>query len=311
MKKQAKQQAKQKGIAVISAMLLAALITIVVGRMIWQQQLLISELQNQQNSTQANLIADAAVQWTRALLVEDAKSSSIDYDKEVWATRLPNTPVEGGMITGHIVDAQQFFNLNNLVSETSASGENLAAFKRLLSMAGNNENMADALVDWIDADDITNGAEGAESIYYESLTTPYLAANQLLTEMGNLIRVKGFDKASINKIEPYTVVLPEHTELNVNTASAEVLSFMLPNATLQDAQAIVAVRNVAPFNDVADFNARLPNKNIDTSQLNLAVNSRYFLVTCTAQFEKTTIKVQALLQRKGGGWPTVLWKKIG
>ncbi len=298
---------KQQGIAVISAMLFVALTTVIVGQLVLQQQLLISELENQQNATQAMIIADASVQWSRAILAEDANSTELDHNKEVWATKLPKTPVEGGTITGQIIDAQQFLNLNNLASEESAR----AGFDRLLNSLNLKPNINAAIVDWIDNDDTTNGADGAESMYYSNEEPPYLAANQMMTEVGNLIRVKGIDTTIIDKITPFTIALPKNTPVNVNTASAEVLSFILPEVSLQDAQAIVAARNVAYFNNLDDFSVRIPNKNIALGNINLSVNSRYFLVTCIAQFERTTLKIESLLYRDNNGWPIVLWKRVG
>ena len=296
----------QRGIAVVAAMLLAALTTIVVSQLVWQQQLLISELENQQNATQANLLVDAAIQWARAILAEDALSSNIDHNKELWATRLPSTAVEGGIISGQIVDQQQFLNLNNLLNDNSAQ----EAFNRLLTNLNLSKSLTFTLMDWLDADDISNGADGAESNYYRALSPPYQAANQLLNEPGNLIRVKGFNQDSIKKIEPFTTVLPKHTELNVNTASAEVLSIMLPETSIDMAQGIVSTRNIAFFKDLNDFKTRaFTNKPIDITNISLSVGSHYFLVNCNVQFERTNLKVTALLNRDDKGWPVVVWKR--
>ena len=73
---------RQKGVAVISAMLLAALTTVIVGQLVWEQQLLISELDNQQNAVQTQWMADGAIQWARPVLTEDARTSELDHEKE-------------------------------------------------------------------------------------------------------------------------------------------------------------------------------------------------------------------------------------
>lgn len=297
----------EKGMAVVSAMLLAALTTVIIGQLIWQQQILLSELENQQNTTQAGIVADAAIQWSRSILAEDANSSIADHDKEIWATRLPNTSAEGGMISGRIIDAQQFLNLNGLASDSVAR----LGFERLLNALNLNKNLVSPVIDWIDADDITNDVDGAESMYYRTQEPAYFAANQPLTEMGNLIRVKGYDKSVIDKLAPFVTTLPQKTAVNVNTASAEVLSFILPDTSLQDAQNIVTARNLAYFQNLNDFKSRLPNKTINIENLNLSISSQYFLVTCIAEFGRTTLKVESLLYRNRQGWPTIIWKRIG
>lgn len=300
---------RQRGIAVISAMLVAALVTAVVAQLLWQQQLLISELENQQNATQATWMADAAIDWSRAILAEDANNGRVDHSREIWSTRLPATPIEGGQLSGYIIDQEQFFNLNNLMIENRLSETNLKTLQRLLELLNLKPSQADALADWLDADINPISADGAEDNYYLGLNPPYRSGNQALNETGNLIRVKGFDAAAINKISRFATALPTTTSLNVNTASAQVLQFALPNATLQDAQAIVAMRNMAFFSDLADFSRRLPNKEIPVNQANLSVNSHYFLVTCFAQFGRSQLKVEALLFRDEYGWPTILWKR--
>ena len=302
---------KQQGIAVIAAMLLAALTAVIVGNMVWQQQLLISELENQQQQTQAMWIADAATHWSRAILAEDAHNGRIDHAKEAWATRLPQTPIEGGDVTGFITDAQQFFNLNNLANTGDQSDSQHATYQRLLDLLGLKSELADSLIDWLDNDEDKSGAGGAESTFYLGLNPPYRAANQGLVETGNLIKVKGYDSESIRKIAPFVITLPENTPININTASAEVLAFAVPGITAQEAQTIVATRNIEFFKDLADFNQRISTSS-GTSSTNLSVNSDYFLVTCFAHYGNTRLKVETLIYRtKKAGWPIVIWKRYG
>jgi len=304
---------QQRGMAVISAMLVAALVTTVAAQLLWRQQLLISELENQQNATQAAWISDAAINWARVILAEDANIGQVDHLREVWTTRLPVTPIDGGesagYISGYISDQQQFFNLNNLLVENRLNPQALKTLQRLLELLNIKPAQADAIADWIDADNMPLSTDGAEDNEYAALNPPYLAANQLLTETGNLIRVKGLNASTVNKISHFTTALPSSTSINVNTAPAEVLQIILANATLQDAQAIVASRNEEAFKSLADFSQRIPNKDIAINQANLSVNSHYFLVTCLAQFGRSQIKTEALLFRDDFGWPTILWKR--
>ena len=303
----------QHGIAVISAMLLAALVTTVIAQVLWQQRLLISELENRQDATQATWIANAAINWSRALLAEDSSTGPVDHGREIWATPLPPTPVEGGRLSGTIIDQQQFFNLNNVVIENRLNTAQLETLQRMLEKLKLKSGLAGALVDWLDTDNaplsITNLENGAEDDYYLGLTPPYRTANQPLTEPGNLIRIKGMDAASVNRLSRFATALPAPTSININTASAEVLSFVLPGISLEDAQDIVASRNLAFFTSVGDFRQRFPDTSTNTAAANLSVNSHYFLVTCFAQFGRSQVKTEALLFRDDFGWPTVVWKR--
>lgn len=303
--------ARQRGMAVISAMLLAALTAVVVSQMVWQQQLLISEIENQQQATQANLIGKAAIQWSRAILVEDAKVSSVDHLREIWATKLPTTPIEGSTITGEILDADRFINLNNVTGKTGTSEADQQTVSRLLSLLGYKSDLVQPLTDWIDADDMKSGAEGAETSYYLTLNPPYLAANQPLSELSNLVRVKGFNAEMINKLSAYSTALPDRSSINVNTAPAEVLYAALPGSTLEEMRALVASRNSAVFNSVDDFRLRLPNPKINTNAVNLSVSSRYFIVNCLIISGKSSVRIKSLMVRDATGWPTILWTRLG
>jgi general secretion pathway protein K len=309
-------KSRQKGVAVISAMLFAALTMVIAGQLVWDQRLLIDELENQQNTVQAQWMADGAIQWARPVLAEDAITSEIDNDKELWNTPIPPTPFEGAKISGKIVDLQQYFNINNMGTDTYSKD----IFNRLLYKLGLSEKLTSSLIDWLDRDDIENGAEGAESDFYRGLATPYNAANQPLVDLGDLIRVKGFDAVAIKKLRAFTTALPNNTALNINTATAEELSFVLPNISLDDARSIVVNRNIRPFSSVADFVERMPelqknfklNAEANLSHINLSVNSQYFLVTCLVEVGHTTLHVEAMIYREGSqSWPQVVWKRIG
>jgi general secretion pathway protein K len=154
-------QIKQQGIAVISAMLIAALVASISAYLLFQHQMLINQIENHFSASQARWMSDAAVEWSRAILAEDAKLGVVDHLKEPWSRRLPPTPFETGTIKGSITDQQAFLNLNNLSGSVSGSVDS-QAFKKLISEAGGNPGVVDALVDWIDADfevTLPNGAE--------------------------------------------------------------------------------------------------------------------------------------------------------
>ena len=97
---------RQRGMAVITAILVVALAASAAAFMAWQQQLWVRQVQNLNESAQARAVARAALQWARSILAEDARKDAVDHEGEPWATALAPLPVEGGELTGRILDAQ-------------------------------------------------------------------------------------------------------------------------------------------------------------------------------------------------------------
>ena len=300
---------RESGIAVVTAMLLAALVVSIASAIIFEQQRFINRLDNHFSATQARWMAEASIHWSRAILAEDAKSGPVDHLKENWAIRLPDTPFEGCTIRGFITDEQQFCNLNNAtLADTTNRGGNVF-FKRLLTSLNISTGNLDTLIDWIDADSDVTYPYGAEDAHYLTQPIPYRIANQPLTEIGNLSRVQGFTEENITRLKQYCVVLPEKTTVNINTVSPELLGLMLPELSEFEIQTIIATRNVQPIESIAAINKQLEQKKITLSENEFSVGSRYFLVTSQTQFGKSTIKLEALLKRDGGGWPQLIWKR--
>ena len=300
---------REAGIAVVSAMLLAVLVVSIVSSIMYEQQRFINRIENHFSATQARLVGEAAIHWSRAILAEDAKGGPIDHLGENWAVRLPATKFEGGTIRGFITDEQQYCNLNNLMLPVATNQENTEFFRRLLSSLGGSSGAVDALTDWIDADADITFPYGAEDEHYLTQPVPYRAANQPLTEVGNLSRVQGFTEENIARLRQYCVVLPESTPVNINTASPELLELMLPELSQFALQTIVSARNLQPISNLSELGKLLEQKKITLSSNQFSVGSHYFLVTGQTQFGNSTMRVEALLKRGGNGWPQVIWKR--
>ncbi len=298
----------QKGVALILVLLIVALATTLAAFMATQQNLWQRQVESQLERTEARRIGIAGIDWACAILADDARTSTIDDDKEIWASRLPAMTVQSGEITGVIEDRQGLFNLNNLVRNGTTSPPDVAQFQRLLGLLGLPSDLANALADWMDTDSETQDPGGAESNYYLSLPHPYRAANRPLSEIGELSLVKGFDSGTIERLRPFVAALPLSGAINVNFAPPEVLAAVV-NMSLSDARLLVQERSVQPFQSVADFTERLPHGGIQVPAGNVAVSSQFFMVTGRATMGRAQVTTQALLQRLGG-WPTVVWQSV-
>ncbi|NVH78510.1 general secretion pathway protein GspK, partial [Paraburkholderia sp. JPY432] len=61
-------QLRQRGAAIISALLVVALAAILVSGMLWRQQVQIRRIENQRLLSQAQWVARGALDWTRLIL---------------------------------------------------------------------------------------------------------------------------------------------------------------------------------------------------------------------------------------------------
>jgi len=294
--------------AVITAILVVALVASAASFMAWQQQLWLRQVENLGAQAQSRVVALAALQWARSALAQDARSSSVDHLGEGWAQPLSPLPVEGGELSGGLSDQQGLFNLNSLVREGKASAADLAVFQKLLDLLQLPPGLAGAVADWIDPDAEPTYPGGAEDMDYLALGPPYRAANRALTTVDGLYRIKGFDAARVERLRAFVTALPQATPVNVNTAPAEVLA-AVAGLSLDQARALVAARKARHFADLADFRERLPQPEAPLNETLLSVDSRYFLVTGHARFGRAKAGCQALLEREATAWPKLVWQK--
>ena len=300
--------AKQQGIAVVSAMLIAALVASIASYLLFKHQMLINQIENHFAASQSRWISHAGMEWSRAILAEDAKLGPTDSLSDPWARKLPPIPFESATISGFILDEQAFFNLNNLSLAKPGKDSESQALKHFMTEATGNPGTVDALVDWIDKDDDVTLPNGAEDNAYIAQASSYKTANQLLTELGNLSRVMGFTNEMIIKTGQHCVVLPEVTPININTASAEVLRLAFPELSELEVESVISLRNSQPFESTAEVMKVLGDKS-KIAEGQISVGSHYFLVNTQVHYGKTVVNASALLKRDGPGWPKVLWKK--
>lgn len=299
----------QRGVALVMVLLIVAMATTLAVFMAQQQSFWQREMENGRDRAQARRIAEAGIDWARAILADDAATSQFDHGKEMWAMKLPAIPVDGGEVQGTIIDQQGLFNLNNLVRNGALSAPDLARFQRLLAALGLPQELGSTLVDWLDANSETS-ANGAEDEYYLNLAKPYRCANRPLSDIGELAWVRGFDASSIKRLQPFVSVLPESgTAVNVNFAPPEVLVSVLPGLTLQDARQMTLQIRSSPFKTMAEFLQRLPKSVSQESSMILSVSSQYFMVTGYATQGDGASSVHALLKRNGI-WATQVRKNL-
>jgi general secretion pathway protein K len=148
---------RQRGVAIISALLVVTLSAILVAGVLWRQQVQIRRIQNQRLMSQALWVSRGATDWTRLILRSEADTApTVTYLGGIWAVPIAKTKLsdflgktdatdaaEGAQtfLSGSIEDAQARFNLRNLVTVPApgmlqVDQTETAAFARLLALLG-------------------------------------------------------------------------------------------------------------------------------------------------------------------------------
>ncbi len=228
---------RERGVAIITAILLIALGTITMVAITSRQNLDMQRERNEGIIQQARAFGISGERFAAALLYRDfqaalrANSDSLDDD---WAQTIPPIPIDNASIQGCIVDMQGRFNINNLVDLDGAVVPfYVTQLKRLLIELNIDETKADSIIDWVDSDVNATIPDGAEDDYYTGLESGYKAANRPMVSVSELQLVKGFSSAVAAESEDYELLLPHiaalpidngATPVNVNTATPEVLA---------------------------------------------------------------------------------------
>ncbi len=297
---------RQRGVAIITALLVVAVVATVAASLGFDQELWLRQAQNLLDRAQAESTRRAALDWAALILSEDARDNATDDLSEAWAQALPPLPAEGGLVVGRISDAQGRFNLNNVLRQGAPSAEDIALLERLLQSQGLPPGLADAVVDWIDADG-TPRPGGAEDVDYLSTRTPYRTANQLLQSVGELRLIRGFDTETVERLRPYVTVLPQETAININTAPSAVLAAMLPELAAPELEQLIAKREEQPFAKTGDLATRLP-ADAAPPKVPFDVKSAYFEVTIDTRYGRLQRRALALLYRQGAEAISPVWQ---
>jgi general secretion pathway protein K len=129
-------------------------------------------------------------------------------------------------------------------------------------------------------------------------------------ELGELLRVRGMDEASLARLRGFATALPRRTPVNVNLAPPELLFVLVPGLTLEEARVLASTRAQSPFRSLQEFEARLPRRGLKGIEGTLSVGSSYFMVRGRASVGKADVRMEALLQRERGSMPVVLWQRM-
>lgn len=224
-------RADREGMALLTVLLLVAVMSVVAVALLDDVRFSVRRTTNAEIGGQAQWLASGAELLARNRIrrLVQINPARTPLQPE-WNGRRLDFPIDDGAISATVTDGQACFNLNSVVLGV---GEDLVArplgatqFRALGRAVGVPDSrmraIADALTDWLDADNQALPL-GAEDGAYAGLATPYRTAGVMLAEVSELRAVKGVDADAYRRLRPWVCALPtsQLSPLNVNTLTPE------------------------------------------------------------------------------------------
>ncbi len=299
----------QRGVALITAMLIAAIVGMIAANIAWDNALDVRRTAVLLNRDQAAQVSLGAESWVINILHQDLENSQTDHLAEIWATDLPGLPFEGGEVFGAIEDLQGRFNVNNLVDDDGViEQQSLEQFQRLLVALGLDPRFAGIAADWIDADRDPSFPDGAEDAIYTGSVPPYRTANQRIVSISELAALDGMERDTFRILAPHLAALPGRTGINVNTATPAVLQSLDENMTAADVEGLIAEREAGGFGDIETSFASLVTPDVLNS---LEDSTQYFRLKVVVRVDTVRVTLFSVLKRGPRGDVTPILRTFG
>lgn len=303
---------RETGAALLSVLLLVAVMAVIAAVMLDRTNLAVRLAANSRAMTQARLYALSAesIVTTRVQqLVALDRSRTVDRPGLLGREHV--LPLALGTVAVRIEDGGNCFNVNALVRERDGDFQldpaTLEQMRRLMATldipAGEAITISDAITDWIDSDDVPlpNGAEDGE---YLARATPYRTAGRLITELSELRAVRGVTPEIYQRLRPWLCVLPsaEPAVLNLNTLRPEqarlvaALAPSTPDPALM--RQIVLARPEAGYGSVDEAIRPLTAAGVELGPgalRQLGVSSRWFDAQLTIAVDSVRLEERVLI----------------
>lgn len=308
----------QRGAALLTAMVIVALVATLGAAMIWQQWRAVQVEAAERSRVQAWWILTGALDWARLILVEDEKNGGPDHLGEPWATPLAEARLSTflavdrdrtddapeAFLSGSIADMQARYNLRNLIDgEGRISKVELKSLQRLCELAGVPASVADSLAASLQqallvVTGLGAARAGADVPPDPNNPPPQLQDNPpVLPSRIDDLTWLGLDAYTVGKLKPYLALLPQPTPINLNTAPKEVIAAVIDGLDLASAERLVQGRQSAPLKQLSEAAARLGLREApDASRAN--VTSSYFEVRGRLRLEDRTLEQRYLVERR-------------
>ena len=262
---------RQRGVALITVLLVVALVVIIASTMTERLQLTANRTINQQLYQQGLWSAMAGEHLVYKVLAQDYKDDPDSVNlQQLWARQGMSFPLENGQLSGSVQDLHSCFNLNVLATPPLADKEyeptmQQRQFETLLRALDIEEyqieQLSSTIRDWVDSNNKVESSLGAEDDSYASRQVPYLTANAPMVSVTELLAIEGMTPAIYRKIRPFVCVIPNQTTMaiNINTIDPEQPQILMAmfgdqyKLSLDAANSVLSSRDEEGYKDLDTF----------------------------------------------------------
>ena len=299
----------QRGAAILTAMLTVVLVATLASGMLWQQWRSVEVESAQRTRVQSAWILTGALDWARLILREDARQGGPDYLAEPWAVALAparlttflaaergealvgDDPdgVQDAFLAGSMQDLQARLNVTNLIESGKLHAPSMVAWTNLFKQLNLPESELLALTQQL-------------LLAYAPVTTA-AATTQVQPPLrpqavADLVWL-GLSPATLQVLDPFVMLLPVRTPVNLNTAAPEVLVACIPGLDMAQARTLESARDAQHLSTLADAEKRVGDAEIKLNVAEHAVSTRFFSVTGQLRVGQTTLQETSVMQRDG------------
>ncbi|WP_019960059.1 type II secretion system minor pseudopilin GspK [Woodsholea maritima] len=307
---------KERGTALITAILLVALMATIALSLIDISSFALFRTANSQARDQAYWYAMGARDYAEELLAE-----FVGNDEDPIASNAPWLsgrvfPIEGGQIVISVRDLNNCFNPNSLIGPQeeaqSANDQKDVVRARTLLLGLNmdpvmSESLVNQMADWVDSDGYPR-FNGAEDETYSVLTPPYRAANQAMVVTDEVLALPAMNAQAYQVLAPWLCVRDERLghSLNVNTLrldqAALLYAWFAGDLSYSDAEAVLFRRPSSGYENVEDFwtDPAITALNIaDAARSGVTLHSRLFELDIAVELHGMQFRLREAVEVTG------------
>ncbi|WP_321392242.1 type II secretion system minor pseudopilin GspK [Emcibacter sp.] len=320
---------RETGAALITVLLLVAIISALVVGMLDQLRFNVRHAGTMEKQQQAEWYALGLEEYAAGMMKSLHKlSADKTTDKQLDRVSSFNVPTAGGLIHGQVRDGGNCFNLNSVVKRhngytlmirETGREQYLVLLKTLGIAAGDAVILANRLVDWIDSDSAPM-TWGAEDYHYMGLEQPYRTANTLLANVSELRQIEGYTPEILYLIRDYVCALPtaDLSPINVNSLKPEqaaLLVMMLgEELDLNKAELVIEKRPDGGYDSLQAFWAdpllldTPPNLEV---QDQVSLTTRYFELRAEVSYYERYLTMTSVLELENNGDVRLVSRQFG
>jgi general secretion pathway protein K len=256
---------RQKGIALISVLLVMSLVLLITSGLLRSHRLMLQSSAQQLQQLHLRQLVVGAEAWARLQLqdAEQGTEKTVDLTQD-WARLAPAFDIEEAQISVEIEDLAGRFNLNALLKPGQIDQVTLNRWGRLQALL--------------------------------NLAPLQLSQVGELRELSQLRLLPGVDGQVLRQLEPWVALLPPEVALNINTAPALILRTLGEvDAALADALARQA--STSAWGSVQAFTQDPMISGLGLSSHGLGIASRWFRITVQATSGERSLRLVTDVER--------------